>query len=71
MSVQPVGDTRVVQSGVGKALRRWDGLAGPPRVFHAAGGMHRPSGGGLEARAQPPGLFGVWPDSWRWCTNRN
>ena len=54
MPVQRVGDACAVQSCVGNALRRWDGLAGLPRVFHAAGGMHRPSGGGLEPRGQPP-----------------
>ena len=63
MPVQRVGGAGAVQSGVGNALRRWDGLAGLPRVFHAAGAMHRPSGGGLEPREQPPGLFGVGPDS--------
>ena len=37
MRVQRVGGAGAVQSGVGNALHRWDGLAGLPRVFHAAG----------------------------------
>ena len=48
-----------VQSGVGNALH-WAGRPwpDPPRVFHAAGRMHRPAGGGSEPRQRREGTIG-------------